>query len=52
MARDQRALTGCTERMRERQAGQKAGSKDTNDEEALLAISHRNTVSQQKFRGH
>lgn len=27
----------------ERQARQKAGSKDTNDEEALLAISHKET---------
>lgn len=43
MTRDQRALTGCTEQMRERQARQKAGSKDTNDEEALLAISHKET---------
>lgn len=43
MARDQRALTRCTEQMRERQARQKAGSKDTNDEEALLAISHKET---------
>lgn len=43
MARDQRAHTGCTEQMRERQAREKAGSKDTNDEEALLAISHKET---------
>lgn len=43
MARDQRAVTGCTEQVRERQARQKAGSKDTNDEEALLAIAHKET---------
>lgn len=43
MARDQRALRGCTDWMRDRQARQKAGSKDTNDEEALLAISHKET---------
>jgi len=43
VAGDQRALRGCTEQMRERQAGQKAGSKDTNDKEALLAISYKET---------
>lgn len=43
MGRDQRALTGCTEQTRKRQAGQKAGSKDTNDKETLLAISYEET---------